>query len=675
MSRPSPQASALEALLSTDRRLTPEEARTLTGSAAALGAELETEQGALLALASVGRAGRWLELEREQVVALVEDGVAVLVGGGTLVVEEGEAAWQGLAPEDTEEPAWPARCLVVQGRSTGAVEAPRGALTKLWAFLKPDRRDLIAVVLFAAGMGVLNLATPIAVQALVNFVALGGTAPQLVVVTGLLLLGLTFAAGLGAVQAWVVEIVQRRLFVRVVAELGDRLPRWTWQLHQQRQGPELVNRFFDIITIQKTSASLLLGGVTVLLSVVTGLLVLAFYHPLLLAFDAVLLAAIALLVFAPLRRGMETALRESSAKYAVAAWFDEVVSQPVLFRSPGVQAWLRFHTDRVTREYVTRRGAHYRVLFGQILGAGALYVVASTGLLALGGWLVLEGSLTLGQLVAAELIVTLVVGSVAKLGKHLESFYDLVAAIEKVSSLLEQPQEPVGGEPVLESGEAGKPAALAWQGLSLHGSDGSLLARVPDASLAPGDRAAVVGPGAAQQGLLHLLWGLREVEAGGRVSVDGTPLEALSRAGLRRSVAYLGPRQVLAGSVLDNVRAGRTRITDAAIRASLARVGQLEVLDRLPDGLDTRLGPEGWPLGPSQLLAVHLARVLVDPPRLLLVEDSFSSLPAPARQPLLDALLDPDAPWTLLLATQDPSLVARCSSSIELREPERALTA
>ena len=140
---------------------------------------------------------------------------------------------------------------------------PLHPLRRLFKLVRPDRRDLIAVAVFAVAVGVLLLATPIAVQALVNFVALGGAIPPLIVVVALLFLGLLFAGVLSALQTWVVEILQRRVFVRAVADLSARLPRIALRSGNHRYGPELVNRFFDLETIQKRGSFLLLDGLSV----------------------------------------------------------------------------------------------------------------------------------------------------------------------------------------------------------------------------------------------------------------------------------------------------------------------------------------------------------------------------------------------------------------------------
>lgn len=540
-------------------------------------------------------------------------------------------------------------------------------LVRLARLLRPDRGELMAVVVFAVAIGVLLLATPVAVQALVNFVALGGSIPPLIVVAVLLFAGLSFAGVLSALQTWVVEILQRRVFLRVVADLAARLPRVTAETHDKHNVPELVNRFLDVVAIQKAGSALLLDGVSLLLSVTVGLVVLAFYHPLLLAFDILLLAAIALIVLGPLRRGVRTSVEESEVKYAVVAWLEEIARTPHAFKSSGIQSWVFDASDRLTRKYIERRKAHFRVVLGQVLGAIGLQIIASTVLLGIGGLLVIRGSLTLGQLVAAELIVTLVVSSVAKLGKHLGDFYDLVAATEKVGHLLDLPVEPRGGEHHEPSaGSSG--AALALSGVRWSLAGAPPLLRSLDLELDSGGRLGVCGPsGVGKSQLLEMLWRLRRPDSG-VVRLDGRDVRELSIESLRRMAALIERVEVVEGSVRHNVRLARPFVTEEQVREALRRVGLLSELERYPDGLDTRLNANGRPLSAGQLQRLQAARAIAGRPRLLLVSDVFLQLSAPVRALVLDVLFDPRAPWTLVIASNELDVLQRCQRVLVLPE-------
>ncbi len=551
--------------------------------------------------------------------------------------------------------------------SASALGSPPSPWTRLLTLLRPDRRDLVAVVLFALVIGVLLLATPVAVQAVVNFVAQGGALPPLIVVVGLLFFGLGVANLLQALQIWTVEILQRRLFVRAVAQLAERLPRAALGRAGRRYGPELVNRYFDLETIQKRGSFLLLNGLSLLLSVLTGLVLLAFYHPLLLAFDLLILAAILLVVLGPIRRGIASAKAESQAKYEMAAWLEEVAENPLMFKASGAGESVAERSDRLARNYLERRGAHFRIAFGQGVAALALQVLASTALLGIGGLLVIRGSLTLGQLVAAELVLTLVLTSAAKLGKHLEAFYDLMAATDKLGQLLDVPVERDGGaelEPAAQGGGARlELRAVGWE----DPTTGTRLAGV-DLALEPGERLGICGPsGAGKSALLRLIWGIEEPVAGS-IRLDGRDIKELSLASLRRHVSLIDRIEVLDQSVRDNVTLARPDVDDAGLRRALDAVGLYDELSMLPDGLETVLAVDGSPLSAGQLARLEVARAIAARPRLLLVSDLFESLGSREREQVYNTLFEADAPWSLVFVSNSERVLGRCRRTSQLSD-------
>ncbi len=544
-----------------------------------------------------------------------------------------------------------------------------GPLRRLARLLRPDRGDLWAILIFAVATGVLLLAIPIAVQAMVNFVAFGSAIPSLVVVAALLFVGLAFAAALTITQTWIVEILQRRIFVRMVADLAARLPRVTLAGRGHGYGPELVNRFFDVVTIQKVGSALLLDGLSMLLSVLVGLVILAFYHPILLAFDVLLLVIIAVLVLGPARRGIASAIKESKSKYAVAAWLEEITRNPLVFKTAGAQRWVNLKSDRLTRDYVNRRREHYRIVFGQVVGALSLQALASTALLAIGGFLVIQGSLTLGQLVAAELIVTMVVSSVAKMGKHVEGFYDLMAAVDKVGQLLDLPTESMEGEhPPAETGAA----SLELDGVSWGPSGRRSLIHQLTVSVPAGGSLGITGDsGSGKSKLMELLWGLRDPDHG-IIRLDGRDVRDLAPESLRRMVSLTSHHDTVAGTVRENIRLGRDYVGDDEVRWALHKT-DLEHCGVLKGhGLDQMVEPDGYPLSVGEMQSLAIARALAARPRLLLFDAAFSQLSHEELQKILDTLFDPSMEWTLVIASNVPEVLERCDQVLHL--PDGNLT-
>ncbi len=555
---------------------------------------------------------------------------------------------------------------VTRPADEGIPATPPEPLERLLALLKPDRQDIWAVLIFAVAIGGLLLATPIAVQAMVNFVAFGGAVAPVLVLAGMLAVGLLLAAGISALQAWIVEMLQRRIFVRMVADLAHRLPRVHRETQERAYGPELVNRFFDVITVQKISSLLLLDGVAMILGVLVGLVFLAFYHPILLAFDLLLVLCVIAIVFVLGRSGIRSAIRESKTKYAVAAWLEDIARDPVTFKKPDARSWVLHRSDELARDYVSARRDHYRVLFRQILAMLGLQVVASVSLLSIGGVLVIRGELTLGQLVAAELIVTYVVSSIAKMGKHFESFYDLMAAVDKLGQLLDLRLERTSGEAWAESSALdSRGCRVELRDVDLRTSTGRDLFDDLSLSVRPGERVVLRGPnGSGKSVLLEILYGTIDPEDG-QVEIDGLDVRSIRLEGLRNRVALVNNHEVFAGTIYDNLLMGRSLPVEE-VQETLRRLGLLESFAALPDGIQTRLTANGAPLSQSQLQRLAIARAIVGQPRLLLVDGMLEGLGYQSLERVLEVLTDPTAPWTLLVVSHRPEVAMRCTREFDL---------
>ncbi|MCL6507783.1 MAG: ABC transporter ATP-binding protein/permease, partial [Bryobacteraceae bacterium] len=540
-------------------------------------------------------------------------------------------------------------------------------LQRLIGLLRPEARDIAVVVIFAIGVGILSLAVPITVTAVVNTTALATLLQQLLVLCLALLISLGLAAVLRALQSVVVEYMQQRIFVRVVADLSYRLPRIDITAFDRHHGPELVNRFFDVLTVQKASALLLLDGVSVVLQMGIGLVLLAVYHQYLLGFDLILIGGLVLTVFGLGRGAVSTAIRESRAKYIVAGWMEEIARHPVAFKLNGGPELARERADALTRHYLLSRQAHFRVVLRQVAFALFLQVLASTALLGLGGYLVIIGELTLGQLVAAEIVVSLVVASFTKLGKHLESFYDLLAAVDKLGRLIDLPLERSNG---IAHCPRSRGARIRVVNVHFTYDQGHRkVLKDVDLTIEPGERVALLGPnGTGKSTLVDLLFGLRRPDQG-FIEIDGLDLRELRLDSLREHIAVVKGIEVFEGTILDNVRMGRQSITVADVRHALQAVRLLEDVLDLPDGLNTRLTTGGAPLSLGQAERLMLARAIVGSPRVLIIDEVLDDMDQEVRREVLPAILGPEARWTLLVVTHSQEVARLCSRQVRFERP------
>lgn len=533
---------------------------------------------------------------------------------------------------------------------------------RLWELVAPDRGEIGVVVLFGIAVGLLTLVVPIATQALVNTAAFGTLLQPLLVLAFIVFTALSASGVLHALQLLVTERLQRRLFVRIAIDLAYRFPRASLDGTALHPAPELVNRFLDVVNIQKSAAFLLVDGITILLQAVVGVLLLALYHPYLIAFDALLIAMITFVVFVLGRGAVRTSLAESHAKYAVLAWLEELTRAPLTFRIAGGTALAMRRADHVTTEWIGARRSHFRVVFRQVVGTLVVQALASGLLLGLGGWLVSRQQLTLGQLVAAELIVTPLVYRFARFGKYLEALYDLLAGADNLGVLFDVPIEREGG------------AALAGAGpidVQLRRASFAHHPRVPlledvCLELPAGSRTAILGlAGSGKSSLADLIAGLRAPDTGS-IELGGVDVSEIAPDALRASVELVRGAAPFEGTIDDNLRLDREGIGAAEARAALEAVGLLDEILLLPDGLATRITAEYAPLSESQALRLVIARALLGRPRLLVLDETLDALAGATLDRALEVLLAPEAPHTLVILTRRPEVARRCPRVLSL---------
>lgn len=526
--------------------------------------------------------------------------------------------------------------------------------SRLFNLLALEWSDISALIIYCVAVAILSLATPIAVEALVNTVAFGVLLWPVIAISLILMSCLGLAAAIRAMQVFVVECLQRRLFTRVVADYANRFPALRLDNFDHRSGPELANRFFDVLTLQKSISTLLLDGLAMVIMTFIGLLVLASYHPFLLGFDIVLVLLVSFLVLVLGWGGVRTSLDESHAKYDVAGWLEEVLRCHRLFKSSGGKQWSLDRADALASHYLDARKQHFSVIWRQTVFGMSTQVVASSALLGLGGWLVITRQLTLGQLVAAEMIVSLVVSSVSKMGKYAETWYDLLSSTEKIGLVTDLPLDRSGGEPLpdCESGlslRVIRPDSQPW-------------------SMAPGEKIALTGPArSGKTRLMEVFCGMREPD-GFVVEADGIDIRNLSLDSIREHTALVGEGTGLVqGTVLENLRMGRAHVPLPAVVSALEMVGLRDAVQRLPHGLDTLVVPGGSPFSNIQETLLTIARAIAGKPRLLAIDRVLDGLDSASLQTVLRAVAAPGVSWTLLLGTNRDEVMVRCDQIMTLR--------
>lgn len=318
---------------------------------------------------------------------------------------------------------------------------PPSSLKRLTRLLGTERKDIIYILLFAIITGLIGLTLPLGIQAVFNLVSSGMLFSSVYVMIGLVIIGVFVGGLLTIVQYTLVEILQQRLFAKAAFEITHRLPRIQTEALNEHYPPELMNRFFDVVTLQKGMAKVLIDVPAAAIQILFGIVLLSFYHPVFLGFGLVTLLVIygVIRLFGP--EGTRTSIKESSDKYKVVAWL-ETYSLQVANQEPSNEKGTPIRQiDKRLANYIDHRNDHFRVLKRFFYSSVAYRTLVTGGLLILGTSLVVSRQLSLGQFVASELVIVLVTGAVEKLTSSIDTVFDMLAGVEKIAAITDLPLE------------------------------------------------------------------------------------------------------------------------------------------------------------------------------------------------------------------------------------------
>ena len=541
---------------------------------------------------------------------------------------------------------------------------------RLVGLLKPDKREVRNVYIYAVFSGIVSLSLPLGIQAIINLIQGGQISTSWVILVILVVGGVALNGIFQILQLRITENLQQNIFTRSAFEFAYRIPRIKLEELYKHYAPELMNRFFDTITVQKGLSKLLIEFSSAALSVFFGLLLLSFYHPFFLIFSLILLMLIAAIFQFTAAKGMETSLKESKNKYRVAHWLEEIARTGTTFKLAGLSELSLHKTDDIVQDYVKSRESHFKILMQQYSMLVVFKVLVALGLLALGGILVMEQLMNVGQFVASEIIILLVMNAVEKMVLSLESIYDVLTSLEKIGSVLDMKLEDKKGEKIDINSKEGISVDLIKVGFRYPGEIDKVLNNF-SLTVKPGENVAITGKaGSGKSSLLHILAGLYDVTSG-NVSFDGFPKGDLDLLTLRTAIGdYMAQEQIFEGTVEENISLGRDGATRADIKWAVENVRLKNDFKSVDLEYKTLLDPLGKKLPKSVAVKILLARSIVIRPRLLLLEGNLEFIEESEKREIIDFLVSPENPWTLIVATSDPYFISKVDTVAELTEGE-----
>jgi len=540
----------------------------------------------------------------------------------------------------------------------------RTPLERFAELLYQERANIGLVYAYATLVGLFSLTLPLGVQAIIGLVSGGLLLQPVVLLIGFVLLGTLATGVLQVLQLAAVESIQQRIFARFALEFSLRVPRVGLEQTWHEDLPETMNRFFEVVTIQKSLGKLLTGATTALLQVIFGLLLLTFYHPYFTLFGVGLVAILALIVRITGPKGLETSLKESTYKYRAVHWLEEVARAVTTFKAAGRATPALAQMDAHVSGYLRYRQRHFRVLVTQAMAAIGFKVVVTGALLILGSALVIDRQITLGQFVAAELVIVTVLAGIEKLVNSIAEVYDVITSVVKLGHVTDLPLERAVGQAL----RAGPGMAVALQDVGYRYADAPRDAlHGVTLEVASGERLGIVGSdGSGESTLLAVLAGLLP-SCHGVVTYDGITQRDIDAASLRdRTGLILATAPFFDGTVEENIALGRAGIGPVEVRAALERVGAAAEVQAMAQGAQTLLGSDGRGLPSSLRVRLLVARAIVTRPRLLLVDEWLMNVEPDTRRELAAVLTDRAAPWTLIMVSHARELLERCDRVLVL---------
>lgn len=538
---------------------------------------------------------------------------------------------------------------------------------RLFKFLLAEKKLLPPIYTYALISGGVEVSLPLAIQGIFSYLqtlqAPTGLYSLFLLSGCVLLLGIFFRIG----QIFLLEILQRRIFAQTAMAFAHTIPRWDYSILHKAYPPELVNRFFDVVSLQKYLAKLLLDLPTAMLSLLLSFFLIGVYLPsaIILIFILTLLTIIGLVITFPATYKYK--YNASSEKYNLVAWLEETAKNLLTFKLAGNPSLVLQRTADANTSYLHQRSHYFQRLLTQngiLLGYKFLLTMGILIESALG---VTQKEITVGQFVATELVLFILLGAIDKIAASLETFYGTLASIEKISQVLHTPQEK----------STGRYFPLQEQGLSLRIENLSYIS--PDTqkpiltginlTLCAGEKMAIIGhSGSGKTTLLRLLYGLIE-NYEGKIFYQDIELRQIHKNYLRHLIGdVIAHEELFQGTLWENLTLLNPQCSTFEVIAICKNLLLHDKIQNLAQGYYTYLAGDRMPLPRAIVQKILLARALIAKPRILFIDDLMLNLSPAERMPIYQWLLAPSQGWTTLIITRDPGVLSLCDKVGVLEE-------
>ena len=528
-----------------------------------------------------------------------------------------------------------------------------------------EKKEITSIYFYAILKGLIQLSLPLGVQTIVGFVLGASMRASLVVLIALVVAGV-LAAGLMKVnQMKIIEKIQQKIFVRYSFAFAQHLPKLDLRQADHYYLPELVNRFFDIPVLQKSLSKILLDIPAATIQIIFGLLLLSLYHPAFILFGFILIVLLWLILRFTGKHALQTSIEESTYKYKVAAWLEEIARViKSLKLSKPTELYLQ-KTDEQVTSYLDARNRHFRILLLQYNVLVLFKTIITAAMLIVGTLLLVNQQLNIGQFIAAEIIILLVLSSVEKLIMNLGSVYDTLTSVEKIANLTDKPVEK-DGTVILTGNNLG--LGLEMNNLSFGYEDETDVLHDVSLQINAGEKVCIRGSESSGKSTLLRLMAGAYSGFRGNLLINSLPVTNYKQSSLRSQIGVLLNQQdIFYGTLVENIHMGNTSISMDTIMEYASKTGLSGFISTLKDGYDTLLDPTGKRLSRNVIHKILLVRALVGNPRLILLEEPWINSENENRNRLIELLRELKN-TTLVVVTNDEGFAEACDKIITIEK-------
>lgn len=538
---------------------------------------------------------------------------------------------------------------------------PMKPITRVLRMLEMDRKDIGYLYLFAAFAGLITLSVPLGVQALLGLILGGQISTSLFLLVFIVSVALAFAGGLNIIQFYITEIIQQRIFVRSSMEYAYLIPRIRLEALQNYYVPELINRFFEVMSLQKGIAKLLTDFSIAVVQVLFGLILVSFYHPFFVIFGLILVLVISIMIWLTGPKGLTTSLMESKHKFRVAHWLEDIGRLILSFKLAGRTKLPLQRTDAIVKDYLEARNSHFKVLVLQQIIMVIFRVIITGALLILGAILVIENEINLGQFVASEIVIFTIMTSVEKVVISMEQVFDVLTAVEKVAAVTDLPEERNTGID-FEKIDENQGIELNLKDISYQYPNANTLSlKHISMSIAPGEKVCISGHiGSGKSTLIKMISGLYD-EFEGTITYNQIPRKNINTESLRSQIGdYMHDEDIFHGTIAENISMGRDTVDlDKIIKAS-KMINLFDFIKTLPNGFDTLIHADGKQLSRGITKKIKIARAFVAEPEMLSLDECLTNMDKYDKDKFINYLTGDENNATVIMSSNDRQYAQKC---------------